>query len=186
MQYAKYILRYLAGTKSLCLTYNGADNAGLIAYSDSDWAEDRDDCHSTSGFVFLMANCAISWASRRQPTISHSSTEAEYKSASDCCRQMVWYRNFGEELGDDVSRPTPLCVDNQGAIYLSMNPVTDRRLKHLAYRYHYIREFYEDGEVDIFYVSTEDQLADIFTKNVPLKIVEKFRSLAGLESYRTT
>ena len=157
--YAKYILRYLQGTKEYRLRYAGASNDGLIAYSDSDWAEDRDDRHSTSGFVFLMAGGAISWVSRRQHTISLSSTEAEYKAASDTCHQMAWLRMFSDELGDDISRPTPLCLDNQGLIFLSVNPVVDRRTKHIEIRYHFIREFVEMGHAEVYYVATSDQLA---------------------------
>ncbi|TFY51717.1 hypothetical protein EVJ58_g10419, partial [Rhodofomes roseus] len=138
MKFAYYVLRYLQGTKELALCYDGGSNSGLIAYSDSDWAEDRDDRHSTSGFVFLMANCVVSWVSRRQPTVSLSSTEAEYKASSDCCRQMAWLRHFGEELGDNMSHPTPLCLDNQGNIFLAVNPAVDRRTKHIEIRYHYI------------------------------------------------
>ena len=180
MRLAYYILRYMQGTKGYALCYDGSSNSGLIAYSDSDWAEDRDDRHSTSGFVFMMANCVVSWVSRRQPTVSLSSTEAEYKAASDCCRQMAWLRNFGEELGDNMSAPTPLCLDNQGSIFLSVNPVVDRRTKHIEIRYHYIREFYEHGETEIYYVASEDQLADALTKNVPLSSIEHFRSSTGM------
>ena len=180
LHYAKYVLRYLQGTKAYRLRYQGASNDGLISYSDSDWAEDRDDRHSTSGFIFLMAGAAISWASRRQPTISLSSTEAEYKAASDTCRQLVWLRTFGEELGDDMSRPTPMCLDNQGSIFLSVNPVIDRRTKHIEVRYHFIREQVELGSTEIFYVATADQLADSLTKNVPLAILSKFTQEIGL------
>ena len=182
MGYAYYILRYLQGTKDYALCYDGASNSGLVAYSDSDWAEDRDDRHSTSGFVFMMANCVVSWASRRQPTVSLSSTEAEYKAASDTCRQMAWLRNFGKELGDNMTAPTPLCLDNQGSIFLAVNPAVDRRTKHIEIRYHFIREFYESGETDIFYVASEDQLADQLTKNLPFSSIEKFRSLSGMVS----
>ena len=94
----------------------------------------------------MMANCVVSWASRRQPTVSLSSTEAEYKAASDTCRQLAWLRNFGGELGDNMTAPTPLCLDNQGSIFLAVNPAVDRRTKHIEIRYHFIREFYESGE----------------------------------------
>lgn len=182
MNYAKYVLRYLQGTKAYRLRYKGASNDGLISYSDSDWAEDRDDRHSTSGFVFLMAGGAVSWASRRQPTISLSSTEAEYKAASDTCRQLAWLRTFGNELGDDVTDPTPLCLDNQGSIFLSVNPVIDRRTKHIEIRYHFIREQVEMGSVEIYYVASEDQLADPLTKNVPYSNQAKFVEEIGLVS----
>ena len=66
MKYAKYVLCYLKGTKELKIKYDGSSDAGLIGYSDSDWGENRDDCHSTSGHVYLMANSAISWASQQQ------------------------------------------------------------------------------------------------------------------------
>ncbi|TFY59187.1 hypothetical protein EVJ58_g5934 [Rhodofomes roseus] len=186
MKFAYYVLRYLQGTKELALCYDGGSNSGLIAYSDSDWAEDRDDRHSTSGFVFLMANCVVSWVSRRQPTVSLSSTEAEYKASSDCCRQMAWLRHFGEELGDNMSHPTPLCLDNQGNIFLAVNPAVDCRTKHIEIRYHYIREFYERGEMDIYFVASEDQLADALTKNVPFSGIEKFRSSVGMMRYSTS
>ena len=180
--YARYILRYLAGTSHYRLRYSGASNAGLIAYSDSDWAEDRDDRHSTTGFIFLMAGGAISWASRRQPTVSLSSTEAEYKAASDACRQMMWLRVFGEELGDDISSATPLCMDNQGAIFLAENPAIDRRTKHVEVRYHFIREYSANGNVDIYYVATKEQLADSLTKNVSFSILDYFCRGSGLVS----
>ena len=78
MKYAKYVLHYLKGTKELKIKYNGSSDAGLIGYSDSDWGENRDDCHSTSGHVHLMANGAISWASQQQKTVALSVGEAEY------------------------------------------------------------------------------------------------------------
>lgn len=184
MNLAYYILRYLQGTKNYCLYYDGSSSSGLIAYADSDWAEDCDDRHSTTGFVFLMANCAVSWVSQRQVTISLSSTEAEYKAASDCCRQMAWLRNFGRELGDSVATPTPLCLNNQGCIFLAVNPAIDHRTKHIDIRYHFIHEFYEDKQVDIVYVTTADQLADALTKGVPLAILEKF--IKGINMFIAT
>ena len=78
IKYARYVLRYLKGTKELKIKYDGASDAGLIGYPDSDWGENRDDRHSTSGHVFLMANGAISWASQRQKTVALSVGEAEY------------------------------------------------------------------------------------------------------------
>ena len=78
IKYAKYILRYLKGTKDLKIKYDRSSDAGLIGYSDLDWGENRDDCHSTSGHVFLMANGAISWASQQQKMVVLSVGEAEY------------------------------------------------------------------------------------------------------------
>jgi hypothetical protein len=182
LSYAKYILRYLQDTKDLGLLYDGDSNAGLIAYSDSDWAEDKDNRHSVGGYIILQARGAVSWLSCRQPTISLSSTEAEYKASSDCCCQIAWLHSFGWEIGDDISCPTPLCLDNQGAIFLSVNPAIDRRTKHIKIYYHYICEFYDDGEVDIFYVATAKQLANSFTKNVPFSVLDFFCHESGLQT----
>lgn len=173
LRLAQYVLRYLRGTKDYVLCYDSASNSGLIAYSDSDWAEDHNDRHSTSGCLFLMANGVVSWVSRCQPTVSLSSTEAEYKATSDACRQMAWLQNFRQELGDNMTAPTPLCLDNQGSIFLAVNPAMYRRTKHIKIWYHFIQEFYEKGETDIFFVASEDQLADVLTKNVPLSGIEK-------------
>ena len=78
LRYAKYVLRYLKGTKLLWICYDGSSNASLIGYSDSDWGKNKDDHHSTSGQVFTLANGAISWASQRQKTVALSVGESEY------------------------------------------------------------------------------------------------------------
>lgn len=181
-KFAQYICRYLRGTIEFRLRFAGDSNAGLVTYVDSDWAENRDDRHSIAGQVSLMAGAAISWVSRRQPTVAHSSTEAEYMSASDACRQIAWLRNFGIELGDDMEAPTLLCVDNHGAIFLSVNPAHDRRTKHVDIRYHYIREFIEQGRAEVYYVESAENVADILTKNVPLQLVTRFSGRMGLVS----
>lgn len=177
---AMYILRYLNGTRNLRITYDGASESGLISYSDSDWAENKDDRHSTSGFLQFMANGPVSWISRRQKTVAHSSTEAEYMELSDSARQIAWLRTFLQELGFETTTPTPMCADNDGSIFLAINPAHDRRTKHIDIRYHYIREFIEDGQAQVFYVNTKDQLADIMTKNLPFETHAGLRGRLGL------
>ena len=81
IKYAKYVLRYLKGTKELKIKYDRSSDARLIAYLDSDWGENKDDHHSTSGHIFLMANGCISWASQWQKTVALSVGEAEYSNA---------------------------------------------------------------------------------------------------------
>lgn len=89
IKYAKYVLRYLKGTKELKIKYDGSSDAGLIRYSDSDWGENRDECHSTSGHVFLMANGAISWASQQQKVVALSVGEAEYMELASTGQQVA-------------------------------------------------------------------------------------------------
>ena len=126
IKYTKYVLRYLKGTKELKIKYDGASNAGLIRYSDSDWGENRDDRHSTSGHVFLMANSAVSWASQRQKTVALSVGEAKYMELASTGRQAAWLKSFSGEIGFPIEEPIPLCSDNQAAIFLTINPAVER------------------------------------------------------------
>jgi len=126
INYAKYALKYLVSTKDLRICYDGSSNAGLIGYSDSDWAEDRDDHHATSGHVFTMANAAISWVSRRQKTVALSVGEAEYMELSDASRQNAWLQTFLTEIGFEPTDATPLCGNNQSSIFFAVNHIVER------------------------------------------------------------
>ena len=92
----------------------------------------------------------------------------------------MWLCTFGQELGDDISDTMPLCMDNQGAIFLAENPAIDRRTKHVEVRYHFIREYNVNGHVDLYYVPTKEQLADALTKNTSFSILEYFCREIGL------
>ena len=164
-----HIFRYLNGSRSKTIRYNGKSNSGLIGYTDADWGADLDDRHSTSGFIFFMADGPVSWKSQRQKTVALSSTEAEYMAMSEACRQVIWHRIIIDEFGYGLDQPTPIAADNQGAIYISNNPVHDRRTKHIDIRYNFIKEAIENGEIEVFFVRTNNQLADIMTKALPAK-----------------
>ena len=179
---ALYICRYLIGTKSYALVYQGQSGNGLMACTDSDWADSPEARKSRSGYFMKFANGAFSWLSRRQKTVALSSTEAEYMSLSDCSRQVAWIKMLLEEIGYKLG-PLPICSDNQGAIFISSNPVTERRSKHIDIRYHYIRELIEDKKVKVFYISTDENPADLFTKNLGRIKFLKFRGMLGLRFY---
>jgi transposase InsO family protein len=161
---AKHVLCYLKGTSDLRLCYDGARGNGLYGHSDSSWADDPDDRHSTSGYVFLLADAAISWCSRKQQTAAQSSTEAEYMQLADAGNQAKWYRMFMEELGYDVDAPVPILEDNKGAVDLSLKPMTGRKTKHIPLKFHVIRDYVENQDVDIIRTPTGEVLADGFTK----------------------
>jgi hypothetical protein len=180
MKFAKHILRYIAGTIHRRLRYQGASSSGMISYDDSDWAANVEDRHSLTGHVILFAEGAIAWATRRQKTVALSSTEAEYMALSDGCRLVAYFRNLFEELGEDMSNPTPICVDNQGAIFLAVNPAHDKRTKHIDIRYHYVREFIEQGHGEIYYIPTNDQVADVMTKPLSFDKHATFSGSLGL------
>ncbi|GJE98550.1 hypothetical protein PsYK624_147820 [Phanerochaete sordida] len=176
---ALYICRYLQGTREYALEFSGQEGLGLVAFTDSDWGSDPIDRRSQTGYLLRLAGGAFSWNSRAQRTVAHSSMDAEYMALSDCSRQVVWVRALLAELGYTLDS-TPICCDNQGAIFVSSNPVTERRSKHIDIRYHYIRDIVEQGHVQIYYVPGEDNPADLFTKNLGRVKFNKFKNMLGL------
>ncbi|KAM2778784.1 hypothetical protein COP1_014123 [Malus domestica] len=164
---AKRILRYLKGTVNFGLFYSSSDNYKLAGYSDSDWAGDSGDRKNTTGFVFFMGDTAFTWMSKKQPIVTLSTCEAEYVAATACVCHAIWLRNLLKELSMPQEEPTEIYVDNKSAIALAKNPVFHDRSKHIDTRYHYIRECIARKDVQVEYVKSQDQIADIFTK--PLK-----------------
>ena len=129
--------KYLKGTKSLRICYDGSLNASLIGYSDSDWGENKDDCHSTLGQVFTLANGVISWASQRQKMVALSVGESEYMELAATGCQCTWLRSFSMEIGFPFTQAMTICVDNQAAIFLAINPAVEQRMKHIDIHHHY-------------------------------------------------
>ena len=161
---AKYVLSYLKGTADLWLCYDGASRNRLVGYLDSSYGDQANDYHSTSGYVYLLADGAILWTSRKQKTVAQSTTEAKYMALADAANQATWYQSFLSELGYEVSVPIPLHGDNQGAVDLAQNPVTGRHSKHIPIKHHAIREYVENGSIDLVRTPTAKMLADGLTK----------------------
>lgn len=163
---AKRVLRYLKGTRELGIVYgaNGARDIELYGYCDADWAGDIETRRSTTGYVFMLGGGSISWASKLQPTVALSSTEAEYMAACAAVQEAIYMRRLLGDLKCEQVQPTIIWEDNQGCIAMSKNPIHHKRTKHIDIRYHFTREKVESGEIDLKYVSTEHQLADLLTK----------------------
>jgi len=179
------ICHYLVGTPDYALVYNGDSNMGLIAYTDSDWGQDKIKRRSITGFFLKLADGVVSWQSRAQKTVAHSSTEAEYMAMSDCSRQVMWIQSLLRELGFSESR-TPICGDNQGSIFIASNPVQEHRTKHIDIRYHYIRERVEEGDVELFFIPGTDNPADLLTKALGDNLFQRFIKEYGLEFYSSS
>ena len=179
---AKRALRYLAGTRNhgLCFDGSGTNSDNLSGYSDADYAGDPDSRRSTSGFVFLLNGGPVTWSSRRQPIVALSTMESEYIAASDSCREATWLRLLLSELGLHQREPTKLWCDNESAISLARNPESHKRSKHIDVRYHYIREQIAKSVMEISYVNTKNQLADILTKAVDTESQEKLKRGMGV------
>ena len=177
---ALYIMNYLRGTSQYSLVFDGNEGQGLIAYTDSDYAQDPNNRKSITGNVTLLASGAVSWKSYAQKTIATSSTEAEYMALFDCGKQVNWLRILLTEIGYKLRLPTPIYADNQGAIFNASNPTQERRTKHMDVRYHLIREYVEQGIVALYYVEGSENPADIFTKPLGRVKFEYFRKSLGL------
>jgi hypothetical protein len=162
------------------IVYDGASGDGLVGYSDSSLGDQVDDRHSTSGYVFLLANGAISWSSRKQKTVAQNTTEAEYMAMTDAANQAAWYQSFLLELRYKVDDPIPLHGDNKGAIDLALNPVTGRRSKHIAIRHHVIREYIEKRTITLIRTPTLEMVADGFTKSLARTLLQQHNVDMGL------
>ena len=161
---AKNVLRYLAGTRNLGISFGGG--SGLVAYCDSDYAGDIDTRRSTTGYAFMLNGGAISWSSRRQQTVAASTTEAEYMAAADAVKEALWLSKLGADLQLDFGT-IKILADNQSAIKLLKNPISSLRSKHIDVIYHFARERVARGDVAFEYVRTELNVADTLTKTVP-------------------
>ena len=178
-QGVKRIFRYLKGTKAQCLRFQ-ADKKELVGYCDADWGGDRDDRKSTGGYAFLLAGGAISWSSKKQPTVALSTTEAEYMAVSQGTREAIWLRRLLHELGFGAAGPVRIFNDNLGCVALTRNAVYHARTKHIDIQHHFVREKVECQEVDVRSVGTDGMVADIMTKGLGKPKHVAFSSLLGL------
>jgi hypothetical protein len=156
----------------------------LIGWTDSDWAQDLDSRQSVSSYVFDVAGGAVSWASKRQPTIALSTTEAEYMAASNATKEAIWLRVLLEDLGFPQVSTTTLHADNLGCIALTNGTVTHSHAKHINIRYHFICERVANSEINLQYVSTKEMLADILMKQLPCEAFERYRKALGVGGRR--
>jgi hypothetical protein len=160
----KRILWYLRGTLQLGITFTAYKSMMINVFSDADWACCVDDRRSTGGFAAFLGHNLISWSAKKQATVSRSSTKAEYKSLANAIAEIIWVKSVLHELRVKWSRPACLWCDNLGATYLTVNPVFHARTKHVEIDYHFVHEQVASMSLDVKFISTQDQVADGFTK----------------------
>ncbi|CAI0431123.1 unnamed protein product [Linum tenue] len=180
---AKRILRYVKGSLEHGIWYRrGGEGGELIGYTDSDYAGDVDDRKSTSGYAFFLAGGVVSWASKKQPVVTLSTTEAEFVAASFSAAQCVWLRRILEQFGwkSSVDTATRIFCDNSSAIKLSRNPVLHGRSKHIDVRFHFLRELANRGVVTMEHCRTYEQIADVMTKALKLETFQLMRAKLGV------
>jgi histone deacetylase 1/2 len=157
------------------MTLRRTSDTLLSAFSDADWAGNVDDRRSTGGYAIFYGGNLIAWNARKQATVSRSSTESEYKAVANATAEIIWVQSLLKELGLSLNRIPVLWCDNIGATYLSSNPVFHARTKHIEVDFHFVRERVAKKQLQIRFISSKDQVADIFTKALPLPAFEACR-----------
>ncbi|GJX45845.1 hypothetical protein Tco_0262521 [Tanacetum coccineum] len=155
------------------LSYTKDSDFELTGFSDVDYARCRDSFNSTSGGTQFLGEKLVSWSSMKQDCTALSTAKAEYVSLSACCAQVLWMRTHLTDYGFHFNK-IPIYCDSKSAIAISYNPVQHSRTKHVAVHYHFIKEHVEKGTIELYFVKTDYQLADIFTKALP---VDRFNYL---------
>jgi hypothetical protein len=168
-------------TANYGLLYNSHSNAQAQGFTDADWAACHDTRHSTGGYLFKMVGMSITWQSKRQPTVSRSSTELEYIALSTGTHEAVWltrlladlnsptilpFHHIGRQVHSNLQATTsiPMHYDNQSTLKLAKNHVFHARTKHIEVHHHFVCERLLGGEIKLHYIPTDLQPADILTK----------------------
>ena len=179
---AKRGFRYLKATSNMGIQYAGTEESEirLIGYVDADWATNPDDRRSVTGYIFFLAGGPISWSTQRQKTTALSSTESEYMALSAAVQEAIWLRGMLKDLGFEQSKCTIIFQDNQSSIKLAKNPEMHQRTKHIDIRHHFVRECIANEQIELKFVGTNEQKADIMTKALPEPQYEYLREKIGL------
>nr|DAD46300.1 TPA_asm: hypothetical protein HUJ06_004530 [Nelumbo nucifera] len=136
---------------------------------------------STSGYYFSFGSGVFSWCSKKQKIVAQSSVEVEYISASMAASQTIWLRRIVEDVNEKQENATVIRCDNKSSIAMSKNPCYHSRTKHIALKHHFIRDAIEDGEIELIYCRTQEQLADIFVTPLAREKFEELREALGVQ-----
>ncbi len=163
----KQLVRYLAGTPNYGLMFNcpnkvSLESMSITIYTDASWGADVNDRKSTSGTLVMFNGNIINWSSKRQSTVALSSCEAEYYAISTGTQEALWYQSLLCEMFSVAITPTIL-TDNQAAQILAEDATDHKRTRHIDIRHHFIRDHTLKGTINIDWVPTDQQLADILT-----------------------
>lgn len=176
----KRVLRYVKHTLSYKIEYVCSGET-LVGWVDADWASDVEDRKSTTGYVFFYKNCLVSWSSKKQCSVSLSSTESEYVAMSVAASEACWLINMLDDFNIKNVCPLNIMCDNQSAM-MAASSDSIKRLKHVDIRFHFVKELVKREKLKLMYVKSEDQIADMFTKPLRKESLLKFCFMCGLKN----
>ena len=171
MEAALRICRYLKGTPGHGVLFSKNGHLEIHGYTDADWAGNPNDRKSTAGYLTFIGGNLVTWKSKKQKVVALSSAEAEFRGIKSGLTEILWLRRLMKEINFSPSKCQLYC-DNKAAISISQNPVQHDRTKHVEVDRHFIKENIENGIVELPFVRSEDQLADILTKAVDSRSFE--------------
>ena len=159
------ICGYLKYEATHGITFQVPTGLAIVGFVDSDFATNKETRKSTTGYLVTVGGCLVSWSSKAQPSVTLSSTEAEYVAASLCATEIKFVSMLLDELKADYPKPAVMREDNTGAIFLMKNDQVGQRTKHIDIRWHHVRDMIKDGLLVVVYIKTDENPADIMTKN---------------------
>ncbi|XP_022024683.1 uncharacterized mitochondrial protein AtMg00810-like [Helianthus annuus] len=174
--FMKRIIRYIQGTIDYGIRMVKSRTNELVEYSDAYWGGCPDSRRSTSGYCVFLGDNLISWSSKRQPTVSHSSAKAEYRGVASAVAEATWIRNLLLELHTPLRQASIIYCDNVSAVYLSDNPVQHQRTKHIEIGIHFVRDKVRVGDIRVLHVPSSLKYADIFMKGLSKQLFQSFRT----------
>jgi hypothetical protein len=174
------ILKYLKGNPGQGVWMGKNGSSDITGYCDADWAGDRNDRKSTTGYCTFVGGNLVTWKSKKQKVVACSTAEAEYRAMRKLTDELVWLKALLKDLGRDTKEPITMHCDNQAAIHIASNSVFHERTKHIEVDCHKVRERIEQGIVLPCYTPSMDQLADIFTKAASSKVCQHIYGKLGL------
>ena len=163
------VIKYVLSTENYGLKIKPTlkENFYMEGISDSEYAGDKDTRISVYGYILYFCGAPIAWKSKGGKSVTLSSTEVEYVASSEIAKEAIFVKNLLDSIGIKIELPITIRVDNVGAIYLANNYSTSQRTKHIDIRAHFLREYIENGIIKVLFIRSEDNDADILTKNTP-------------------
>ena len=160
----------------MCLRFRKSEHLDITAYTDADWASDPDDRRSISGYCVYLGNNLVAWSSRKQGVVVRSTAESEYRAMALCNAEITWINSLLSELKLKVEEVPVILSDSTSAAAIAANPVYHSKTKYFEIDLHFIRDKVIKGEIEISYIASKDQTADVLTKPLPHYKLNHFRS----------